>query len=114
VHPYGLPRSATDDPAFAGDIEAMARTICGLASAPAAVAELSDQALMLNFHPAPEIAEAPYRAAGGGIRPGRVSVWRNKPTAGASAPGFLQNKANRRRTRCRMSFLQNKATAGKK
>ena len=58
AHRHGLNRPAAADPAFAADVETIARAICGLAGAPATAAELSDPALQLKLHLAREIAEA--------------------------------------------------------
>src|SRR5712691_6573907 len=53
---HGLNEPVAGDPAFAGDIEAMERRICGLGVAPAE-AEASDPALGLKLHLARRVAE---------------------------------------------------------
>jgi hypothetical protein len=54
---HGLNRPVGRDPAFAGDVEAWARRICGLPAAPTA-GERSDPRLRLKLHMARRIAEA--------------------------------------------------------
>jgi hypothetical protein len=58
AHRHGLNRPAAADPAFAADVETIARSICGVGGALATEAELSDPALQLKLHLAREIAEA--------------------------------------------------------
>jgi hypothetical protein len=64
-HGLNRPRPVAAEPAFAADVETIARSICGRARAPATRAnpaatetELSDPALTLKLHLAREIAEA--------------------------------------------------------